>query len=105
MDGPKLVGMITTRDVLRRLRDRGADALRDTVGDVMTRPVVSVDHNAPLDDVEFVFGEKGISHIPVVESGKLVGVLTPADVFGSHLDDERWVNAHLRDYLYGGSFR
>ena len=102
VDGSKLVGIVTTLDVLWNLDERGASALEELVETVMTRDVVTVDRNAALEDIEDSFVERGIDHIPVLEKGKLVGVLTPADVFGSHLGDVQWLNENLQSYVYGG---
>ena len=102
VDGAKLVGIITTLDILWSLDTRGGVALEEPVDNVMTRDVITVDRNAPLEDIEQVFIEREFSHVPVLEQGKLVGLLTPADVFGSHLGDVQWLNDNLRSYVYGG---
>ena len=102
VDGAKLVGIVTTLDILWNLDARGASALEESVDKVMTRDVVTVDRDAALEDIERTFVERGIGHIPVLEQGKLVGLLTPADVFGCHLDDVQWLHDNLHSYVYGG---
>ena len=104
VEGDRLVGIVAVRDILARLDEHGGEALDHPVREMMTKDVVSVDRDVALEEVERLFVEHEINHIPVVHDGKLVGVLTPLDVFGTHLDDVQWMNEHLRDYLHGVSF-
>ena len=57
-----------------------------------------------VDDAEALFGEKRIQHLPVVDDGALVGLVTPADVLGRHLEDVEETSNLLRDYIAGVYF-
>ena len=81
----RVAGMLTIRDILSHFAAQGAAALDAKVTEAMTRDVTSVGPETLLQDVERLFAEKQINHVPVLEDGKLVGLLTPADVFASHL--------------------
>lgn len=102
VDQSRLVGIVTTGDILWNLDDRGAVALDETVDRVMTRDPVTVNQESRLVEIEEIFLEHTFSHLPVLEDGKLVGILTPADVFGSQLGDASWLNEHLHSLLHGG---
>lgn len=83
------MGVFTERDVTRRvLEDPGL--LERRVGDVMSSPVTSV---SPDDEVVFVFqlmNDRGIRRLPVVEDGRLVGIVTERDLL-------RWVDAVAKE--------
>jgi CBS domain-containing protein len=75
VDGNRLVGIFTERDVLRLAGDGGSALGEVKVGDVMTTAVVTV---SPDDDVvaaAHLMGEKRIRHLPVVQDGNVLGVL------------------------------
>lgn len=102
VDEAKLVGIVTTHDILWHLDTQGSVALEQTVDTVMTRDPVTVGSDEPIEKIEQVFVQRDISHIPVLNENKLVGLLTPADVFGSHLGDIEWLNENLQAYVSGG---
>ena len=81
-DGGRLVGIFTERDVLRLAGD--GTALDDVVvGDVMTRNVTTVSADDSVTDAAALMGERRIRHLPVVEDGRLLGMLGIRDVLGS----------------------
>jgi CBS domain-containing protein len=75
------VGILTDRDVALALIDEG-NALPDLpVSDIMTRGVVSIRPDAPLDEIESTFASKAVRRLLVVDgSGQLVGIIAWADV-------------------------
>jgi CBS domain-containing protein len=84
-EGESPVGVFTERDVSRRILD-DPDLLGREVAEVMSHPVTTV---APDDEVVFVFRlmvERKIRRLPVVQEGRLVGILTERDLL-------RWVEA------------
>jgi CBS domain-containing protein len=81
----EVVGVVTERDLLRRRADRGADEGVDLVADFMTQPPELI---APEDDVAAacaVMVARRIGCLPVVDGGKLVGIITTTDVVGSQI--------------------
>ena len=101
-DNGGVVGMVSQKDVLRRINEQGARALRESVSETMSSHVISVALDTPVEEIERIFLEKRINHIPVVEGQELVGIVTPADVLDSHLHDVRDLNDHLLHYVYTG---
>jgi len=81
MDAGSMVGIITERDVLRAVA-QGIDAEKITVGDVMTTDVVTTVPDRALRDAARDMAAHWIRHLPVVEGGKVVGMLSMRDVTG-----------------------
>jgi CBS domain-containing protein len=80
MDGPRLVGIFTERDVLRRVVGERRDPAATRVSDVMTRDLVVMRPSASVVDAMRVISEKRIRHVPVVENGVVVGVVSQGDL-------------------------
>ena len=80
MDGPSLVGIFTERDVLRRVVGGRKDPERTRVADVMTRELAVMKPGSTVEDAMTVIAEKRIRHLPVVEEGKVVGVISQGDL-------------------------
>ncbi len=80
MDGKRLVGIFTERDVLRRVVGGRKDPATTRVADVMTRELVVMRPSSTLGDAMAVISEKRIRHLPVVEEGTVVGVISQGDL-------------------------
>jgi CBS domain-containing protein len=79
-EGSTVVGMFSERDVLRALVEKGPDAMRMPVENLMSKTLISC---RPTDDVEDVMEKMdrhGIRHVPVLEGHTLVGVISVRDV-------------------------
>jgi CBS domain-containing protein len=86
-DGEHIDGILSERDVVRGLTDRGARLLDGAVGDVMTKSVATC---APDDHLTAVMAEmtrRRVRHLPVVEGGRLAGMISIGDVVKARLED------------------
>ncbi|TDE08375.1 cyclic nucleotide-binding/CBS domain-containing protein [Jiangella asiatica] len=81
VDGDALVGIITERDVLRAMA-RGADPDIEPISDVMTRDVITVSPDTHVRDAARLMAQHWIRHLPIVDAGRLVGILSQRDVTG-----------------------
>lgn len=81
-DDGRCLGMVTRRDLISQNLQREA-----FVGDVASSDLVSIDPNASLVDAMRVMAEEGLTHLPVVEGGLLVGICTRADIVRSRSDE------------------
>ncbi len=76
----KVAGVLTERDILRKVVAQNKTAARIKVGEVMTSPVTTVNSDTDLDEATAIMGDKCIRRLPVVDRGKLVGILTASDI-------------------------
>ncbi len=76
----KVAGILTERDILRKVVAPNKTAAKVRVRDVMTSPVTTVESSTDLDEATALMSERCIRRLPVVDRGKLVGILTGADV-------------------------
>lgn len=99
VDGKRVAGILSERDVVRHLgQDWGALANRP-VSDLMTRNVVSVSRFATVDDVMERMTEKRIRHMPIVENGELVGIVSIGDVVKRKIEATEQEAAALKEYI------
>jgi len=75
------VGIFTERDLVREVAERGVEVLNRQMDKVMSRPLATILPKASVWDAIALMGRLGIRRLPVVEKGKLVGILTERDIF------------------------
>ena len=80
LDGDRIAGILTERDVLRVFADGQFDA---TVDDVMTPHPETIEPDDSLAHARVVMLHGGFRHLPVVEAGRLVGIVSMRDIFGT----------------------
>lgn len=100
-EGDALVGVVSIRDILRHIAEHGADALEQDVAAAMTSAPTTITPDDRLGAVAELFAKSSFNHLPVVDDGVLVGVVTPADVLRTHLDNVKEEAGYLRDYVSG----
>jgi len=81
VDGDDLVGIITERDILKAVAT-GVALAESQISDVMSKDVVTVAPGASLREAAKIMADKWIRHLPVLDNGKLVGVLSQRDMAG-----------------------
>ncbi|MEM4700642.1 MAG: CBS domain-containing protein [Candidatus Bathyarchaeia archaeon] len=80
VEAGRVVGILTERDVLKRVVDEGRNPDKTLVKEVMSKPPITINPDADLEDaIELMFKHK-IKKLPVVENGKLVGLVTFTDL-------------------------
>jgi CBS domain-containing protein len=80
VDNGKPVGIITERDIVRRLVAEGKSASATKVGEIMSTPLISVGPEATVAAVVRVMYENGIRRLPIVENDRVIGMLTVTDL-------------------------
>jgi CBS domain-containing protein len=101
VDGATVVGIVSERDVVRRLNDRGAAVLDATVAEIMTSPVLSCSSHDLVDAVATSMTESRIRHMPVIDDGKLEGIVTIGDVVLSRTRQLEQDRRQLEQYITG----
>jgi CBS domain-containing protein len=81
MDGADLVGIITERDVMKAVA-QGRDAATSPVSDVMTRDVLTITPDTSAHEAARHMAARWIRHLPVVDAGRVVGVVSQRDLVG-----------------------
>ena len=79
-DDETLVGMITDRDIASRVVAEAADPNTTSVGDAYSRDLISVEPDNDLEDALLLMARHQVRRLPVVENGRLVGIVAQADV-------------------------
>jgi CBS domain-containing protein len=99
MNGNDAVGgIISERDIVRALSRNGADVLTQKVSDVMTRDVRSCSCHDTIAEVMNIMTQGRVRHLPVIDDGKLVGLISIGDVVKQRLDDAELEVESLRGY-------
>ena len=98
-DGETIEGIASERDVVRRLNDRGAGLLDETVSSIMTATVRTCDPGDNVEDLRATMTEHRIRHVPVVRDGKLAGIVSIGDVVKSAIAELETEREQLVDYI------
>lgn len=97
-------GVLSERDVVRCLAQYGATALGLPVAEAMTKEVVTCARDDTDDGLMSLMTKRRIRHIPVVEDGRLRGVISIGDVVKSRIDDLEFTAERLQEYVTGSTY-
>ena len=101
-DGTTVIGIVSERDVVRRLASSGASLLDEPVSSIMQADVLTCTGSDPVDDLMHRMTEHRIRHLPVVDDGQLVGIISIGDVVKTHVDELETEREQLVDYIQHG---
>lgn len=87
MEAGRFAGIFTERDALFRVVAEGRDAKTTRLADVMTRNPQTIHPDQPFPDALHIMHEGGFRHVPVVEDGRPVGMVSTSDALGPELED------------------
>ncbi len=79
-DGQKPIGIITERDILRRVLEVTVASEAMKAKEIMSAPILTIDSQATAEEAATLMNSKRIKKIPVVEEGKLIGIVTSTDI-------------------------
>ena len=96
-----VLGIISERDYARKLALKGRSVDSATVQDLMTTGVITVTPDQSLDLCMDLMTAKRIRHLPVVDNGKLVGVISIGDVVKAVISEKEDLIRHLENYING----
>jgi len=99
--GDRVVGIFTERDMLNRIVAAGKPPETTVVGDAMTAPMACARRDTKLSECRSVMTDKRIRHLPVVEDGKLYGMISSGDILASEVHEQRATIEYLHEYLHG----
>ncbi len=97
-----VAGIISERDIIRVVAERGADGLGVEVADVMTRQVVTCREADTLDALMSTMTAGRFRHLPVIEDDRLVGIVSIGDVVKHHIAEVEMEVSAMKGYLAAG---
>ena len=95
----KVLGILSERDIVRAVGLHGGDALPEPVSKHMTANPTTVGEAADIDELMQVMTQGRFRHLPVVENGRLVGIVSIGDVVKHHVDVLHQERDSLREYI------
>ena len=95
----RVAGILSERDIVRAVAERGHAALEENVGAVMTRKVTTCTEADTIAVIMERMTEGKFRHMPVVDQGKLVGVISIGDVVKWRVEEVEGESAALREYI------
>jgi CBS domain-containing protein len=101
-DGDEVIGIVTERDYLRRVAHEGPTDDSVTVRDIMSSPLIVVSPETEIDECMAVMTDRRIRHLPVVDDGDVVGVVSIGDVVKFKSKQQSFEIRYLTDYITSG---
>ncbi len=95
----RIIGILSERDIVRALAERGAGALTTPLAQVMTRKVVTCSETETVGAIMEQMTTGKFRHVPVLEQDRLVGIVSIGDVVKHRLSEMEHESAALRDYI------
>lgn len=99
VEGGRIVGIMSERDVIYCLKDHGAEVLDWPVSRVMTSPAITVDPSTQVLSALALITQKRVRHLPVVSGGELVGIVSIGDLVKYRIDRIEFEAQAMRDYI------
>jgi CBS domain-containing protein len=99
VDGSSVDGIVSERDVVRHLKDDEA-LLEQPVSSIMTSAVHRCTPDQPINDLMVLMTEHRVRHVPVVEDGRLTGIISIGDVVKSRIGELEFERDQLDRYLH-----
>jgi CBS domain-containing protein len=100
-DGGPVLGIVSERDVVRRIAERGAALLDASVDQIMTSVVTSCTSKDAVDSVAEMMTERRVRHMPVIDDGTLMGIVSIGDVVSSRMRQLEKDRGQLEQYISG----
>lgn len=99
VDDGELLGIMSERDYARKVILHGRDSASTRVSEIMTSELFTVEPTQSVSDCMELMTEHRIRHLPVVDDGKLIGVVSIGDVVKAVIDDQRFLIEQLESYI------
>jgi len=102
LDGDKLVGIFTERDYARKLILKGKSSKNTKINDLMTKNILYVNSRNTIEDCMKLMTTKRVRHLPVIDSRRLIGIVTIGDLVKQIISEQQTTIHQLENYISGG---
>ena len=103
MQDDQLMGVISERDYTRKVILKGRSSSSTTVQEIMTGNIITLAPDSNVDQCMALMNENQIRHLPIVENGRVMGVVTIMDVIKNILSEKEFIIEQMESYIAGGS--
>jgi CBS domain-containing protein len=101
--GPRgLVGIVSERDVVRKLHELGVELLGRPVSEIMTAQVITCTPADSVDSLSVLMTTNRVRHVPVIDSGELAGIVSIGDVVKTRMEELQTQQEQLEAYITQG---
>lgn len=97
-----VVGIVSERDVVRQLHTHGASVLSRPVSKIMTAVVSTCSKSDTVDSLNVLMTQNRVRHVPVLDNGKLIGIVSIGDVVKTRMEELEDEHAQLQSYIARG---
>jgi CBS domain-containing protein len=101
VEGERIVGIVTERDYARKIALAGRSSKETAVADVMTTQVLVVSPQQTTEDCMALMTENRLRHLPVLDNGRLVGLVSIGDLVKDIISEQRYIIEQLEHYVSG----
>jgi CBS domain-containing protein len=101
MEGETIMGMVSERDYARKIVLMGRSSKETPVRDVMTCPVIYVGPQQSTEECMALMTEKRLRHLPVLDDGKLIGLISIGDLVKDIISEQKFAIEQLQCYITG----
>jgi CBS domain-containing protein len=99
MQGGRIAGIMSERDVIYKLRDKGPDVLQSPVSEAMTAPAITADSSTTVLAALALMTQRRIRHLPVVDGGQLKGIVSIGDLVKHRMERIEAEAEAMRAYI------
>lgn len=97
-----LAGIVSERDVVRELHKRGGGLLGQPVSEIMTTVLATCTPRDTVDHLVVLMTQNRVRHVPVLDEGRLAGIVSIGDVVKTRMEELKTEQQHLQDYITQG---
>jgi len=101
LEDGKLAGIFTERDYARKVILKGKASKETLIGEIMTSDLITVSSDTSIETCMRLMTGKLIRHLPVVDNGQLVGIISIGDVVKYIIDDQKFIIENMEHYITG----